>query len=223
MSYAAVIFDLDGTLLNTIEDLVDSFNAVLAAAGYPTHSLEAYKSFVGEGEQSLVLKAFPSTAVQGDGLERTMRAVREEYARRASKKTRPYPGIADLLDGVSSRGLPMGIHSNKPEHLLRSNVETFLPRWRFEAVRGGLPDQRLKPAPDGALWVANQLGVEPEQCAFVGDSGLDMETARAAGMVPLGVLWGFRDAEELAAAGARELIRTPVELLDVLFDSGKRG
>lgn len=212
----AVIFDLDGTLLDSLEDLADSMNHVLAAAGLPTHAVAAYRFFVGDGVEMLVRRAAPEERADTATLARLAIAMREEYDRRATSKTRPYPGIPELLDELSARGLPVAILSNKPHDATRHVVARLLPRWRFAAVQGVLPEIPRKPDPAGALALAARLHLAPGEVLYVGDTDTDMRTARAAGMRAVGVLWGFRPGAELTAAGAQFLVATPADILPLL-------
>ena len=213
MPHRAIVFDLDGTLLDTLEDLADSMNAVLAAAGCPTHPVAAYRHFVGDGIRTLVRRACPAgSAALADGVE----ALRAEYGRRWRAKTKPYPGVDRLLDALAARELPFAILSNKPDDFTRLTTEALLGRWRFAAVWGVRPDVPPKPDPTGALALAAALGVSPAEILYVGDTNTDMETAVAAGMDPVGALWGFRDAAELTASGARVLVARPEDVLALL-------
>lgn len=213
MSPRAIVFDLDGTLLDTLEDLADSMNAVLARAGHPTHPVAAYRHFVGDGVRTLVRRSLPAAAGDVDG---GVDAMLEEYGRRWREKTRPYPGVDVLLDGLTDRGLPFAILSNKPHDFTRLTAEALLDRWRFAeiwGVRNGIPP---KPDPTGALAMAAALSVTPGEILYLGDTNTDMQTAVSAGMDPAGVLWGFRDAAELRASGARVLVERPEHVLGLL-------
>ncbi len=217
----AVIFDLDGTLLDSLGDIAEAMNVVLDRHGLPTHPVDRYRFFVGDGIDHLVRRALPA-GVDGAALERIAADMRAEYARRATRTTRPYPGIPELLDALVARGIPMGILTNKPHEPAVAMVRELLGRWPFPVIQGATDGLPKKPDPAGALRVAGALGVPPGRCLYVGDTGTDMRTARAAGMVPVGVLWGFRPREELEAAGARHLIDRPGELLR-LVDRGAAG
>lgn len=216
MKFKAVVFDLDGTLLDTLEDLADSMNSVLASHGYPIHEVEKYKYFVGDGMKTLVQRTFPADIQSGEAIESGLTEMREEYAKRWNNKTRPYSGIDKLLDGLAENGLKMTVLSNKADHFSRLMVEKLLPDWHFEIVFGERQGVPKKPDPAGALEIAELLGVSPKDCLYLGDTGVDMKTAVAAGMYPVGVLWGFRKAEELVASGARLLAADPAAILDLL-------
>lgn len=216
MALKGVLFDLDGTLMDTLGDLADSVNAALSAQGLPPHPELAYKRFVGDGMTELVRRAFPAAALAGDGLARAQEAVRAEYERRWDVRSRPYPGVTDLLAVLELHGVPMAVFSNKPDGFTKRIVERFLSRFRFVSVLGARPGVPLKPDPAGALEAARLLGLAPAEVAYLGDTATDMATAAAAGMEPLGALWGFRDAAELMEAGARHLIARPEGLVPLL-------
>ena len=212
----AVLFDLDGTLLDSLKDLADSMNAVLRKRGLPAHPEDAYRAFVGEGMERLVQRALPEGGRSGSLLEECVGEMREEYARRWDRTTRPYPGIPDLLDALVARSLPIAVLSNKPHEFTRACVARLLPRWSFCAVLGAGEEVPPKPAPAGAVAIAARLGVPREAVLFLGDGPTDVLAAIAAGMIPVGALWGFRSEAELRAAGARLLLRHPLDLLPLL-------
>lgn len=211
----AVLFDLDGTLLDTLEDLAASMNRVLAAHGWPARRLDEYRHFVGRGVEELVRSAVPP-ATQPAAMAGLVAEMSTEYRGGWARRTRPYPGIPELLDALSARGLKLAVLSNKLEEFTRCMVAHFLSRWRFAAVVGASARFPKKPDPSAALAIAAQLGLRPEEFLYLGDTGIDVRTALAAGMHPVGVLWGFRDAQELRQAGARHLIARPLELLPLL-------
>jgi phosphoglycolate phosphatase len=217
ISTKAVLFDLDGTLLDTIQDLSDAVNEALAAMGYPSHSSDEYKLMIGEGVQHLAECALPSTvrkdaATMGELVVR----IREEYTKRWNVKTVPYNGVMELLNELTARNIALAVLSNKPHDFTRLSVDHFLSQWRFDSVVGQRPGVPIKPDPSAALQTAIDLGVAPEAFLYLGDSGVDMQTACGAGMLPIGALWGFRRRDELLACGARHLIEHPLELLNFL-------
>ncbi len=221
MKYDAVMFDLDGTLLDTLEDLADSMNAALSLAGLPTHGVGAYRRFVGDGVVNLARRAAPPRlAGDEDAVARLVEAMRAQYAERWQAKTRCYDGVPELLDALASRSIPTAVLSNKPDDFTRLCVGELLGRWTFDAVRGVRDDTPRKPDAGGALAVAAGVGVPPERWLYVGDTNTDMRTAAAAGMYAVGALWGFRDAAELRASGAAVLIEHPVEVLSLLDGGG---
>ncbi|MFW6189625.1 MAG: HAD family hydrolase [Planctomycetota bacterium] len=213
----AVIFDLDGTLLDTLRDLADSTNAVLRRHGHPARAVSEYRAIVGDGIHNQVRRALPERVQpDADALERLVREVRSEYAKRWDEHTRPYPGVPALLNALEAREVPKAVLSNKPHDFTVRVVGRLLTEWEFRTVRGAGPDTPLKPDPAGALETARALEATPERVLYVGDTDTDMRTARAAGMPAVGALWGFRQAAELQQAGADELIERPGELLDLL-------
>jgi len=216
LSYPAVIFDLDGTLLDTLDDLADSTNHALRARGFPEHPAESYKIFVGDGVRELVRRAFPPSAQDEDSIADGVDAVRTEYKKRWRDKTQPYPGIPELLGSLRERGVRLCILSNKPQEYTDLTVSALLSSWKFEVVRGARPDTPLKPDPAGARAVLDALRLPPGKVLYVGDTGTDMRTAVAAGLRPIGVLWGFRGALELEEAGAARLVKAPNEILEEL-------
>jgi len=213
MNFKAVIFDLDGTLLNTLEDLADATNMVLRNLGYREHDLQAYKYFVGNGIEPLVKRALPESQRNEENLRRCVELMKSEYARRWTNKSRPYPGIPELLEGFITSGYQLNILSNKADEATQRIVAELLSRWRFNTVLGATAATPKKPDPTAALSIAEHCGISPRQTLFLGDTSIDMQTARACGMYGIGVLWGFRPAEELIAGGARMLITVPQDLL----------
>jgi phosphoglycolate phosphatase len=213
MKYKAVIFDMDGTLLDTLADLTDSMNQVLGRLGFPGHDEEAYKYFVGDGIDILAKRALPSDQRSDALVAQCVAAMVEEYGRRWDLKTRPYQGIPELLDALTKKGLPMAILSNKPHDFSLLVADKLLARWTFQVILGARPSVPKKPDPAAALEIARHLQLTPEQILYLGDTGTDMKTATAAGMFPVGALWGFRTESELTAAGAKALIERPQELL----------
>jgi phosphoglycolate phosphatase len=221
MKRTAILFDLDGTLLDTLEDLADSMNAVLAARGWPVHELGRYRYFVGDGVETLARRAMPASASQdATAVEQVVAAMRQEYGNRWHVKTRPYEGILGLLDAADSRGIACAILSNKPHAATVQVVSHFFPGRHFAGVWGARPGIPIKPDPAGALEAARSLGREPEAFWYLGDTDTDMETARRAGMHSVGVLWGFRDETELRRAGAAALVRHPREVISLLDEQG---
>jgi len=212
--FKAIIFDLDGTLLDSLADIADSMNIVLESAGFPTHPVDAYKYFIGDGVAVLVERALPSEKARPAVVAKCQAAMLQVYGKHWAAKTRPYPGIAALLNRCEAIGIKMGILSNKPDDATRLAVDHFLLPETFAAIHGARPNIPTKPHPLGAELMAGQLGVEPEACIFLGDMPVDMQTAVAAGMYPIGALWGMRTARELRASGAKLLAVTPAALAD---------
>jgi len=211
--YRALISDLDGTLLDTLQDLADSVNAALARLGFPQHELAPYRYFVGDGRRALALRALPEDRRDQATLDLLIACIGEEYGKRWMNLSQPYEGIPELLDVLTARGVRMAILSNKPHSYTEAIVSGLLPNWSFEFVLGESPSTPRKPDPSGALNIVEQMGIEPGECLYLGDSGVDMQTATAAGLYPVGVLWGFRTADELLANGAAVLVEKPADII----------
>ncbi|MBI1884373.1 MAG: HAD family hydrolase [Chlamydiae bacterium] len=209
----AILFDLDGTLLDTLADLADSMNTVLKSFGLPLHPTESYKDFVGEGVEYLAWSALPEIHRKSDMISRTVKQMREEYHHRWAEKTHPYPGISELLDELERKKIKTAILSNKPDDFTKLIVRKFLGKWKFDVIQGAHDEMPKKPNPSSALQIASKMKVDAKNFIFLGDTKIDMETASRAGMFPVGALWGFRTAEELIASGAKKLIHKPLELL----------
>ena len=217
MAYQAVLFDLDGTLLDTLEDLAEAGNRVLAARGLKPHPIQEYRYFVGSGVRHLVECLLPRTLREQEAeVESAIADFQKHYTQTWQLHTRPYTGIAELLDYLSTQGYPMAILSNKPQLFTQLCVDKLLAPWRFYPVLGQREGVHRKPHPAAALETARILGLPPSDILYVGDTGVDMRTAQQAGMDAVGVLWGFRNAEELRATGAEILVETPRELQAII-------
>lgn len=212
----AVLFDLDGTLLDTLTDLADSMNTVLAGLGLPLHPREAYRYFVGDGMETLARRVLPEERRTPAMIQRCAAAMRVRYQAHWADNSGPYQGVPELLDALAHRDLSLNILSNKPDDFTRLMVEHFLPGWRWSQVRGARPEMPRKPDPAGALAVAGQLDLAPHQFLYLGDTNTDMRTATAAGMYPVGALWGFRTRQELDETGAKSVLQHPLDLLQLL-------
>lgn len=210
----AIVFDLDGTLLDTLGDIAAAANHALSQLGQPTHPTEAYRMKVGHGSDVLMQRALPPD--RHDLLEQALRLFKTYYTDHLNDRTRLYPGITEMLDALAARHLPLGVLSNKPEQATRACVQQLLGRWRWSAIAGHREDTPKKPDPTAALRIAHTIGVAPDQCWLVGDSDPDMQTATRAGMRPIGVTWGYRDRQLLIDHGADRLIDHPAQLLDEL-------
>ena len=209
----AVLFDLDGTLLDTLEDLAGSTNRCLAHLGLPVHPVDAYRHFVGDGLANLALRTLPADHRDPATVESLKQLFNREYHEHWADKTHPYEGIAGLLDALSARGIPMAILSNKPHAFTAAMVEHFFRSWRFAAVFGARDSHPRKPDPAAALEICTEMGLAPERLLYAGDTRTDMQTARNSGMFAVGVLWGFRSRAELVESGAQALVASPAELL----------
>ena len=216
MFFKAVIFDLDGTLLDTLSDLGDSMNSVLERHGFPLHELDSFKYMIGDGVEFLVRRALPGTMNDADTVSRFVTEYRSEYGKNWKRKTRPYDGVIELIISLYSLGLKLAILSNKPHDSTELCVREFLPFEKFDIILGHRSGKKPKPDPGGAVEIADSLKISPEKILYLGDTGVDMKTAKAANMFPVGVLWGFRSGDELKNNGARMLIEKPQDLLTLL-------
>lgn len=214
MAIKAVIFDLDGTLVDTLADIADACNHILGQEGLPTHSLEAYRQFVGGGARALVERALPDSA-RAD-LDRVLERFRTHYLAHLVVKSAPYPGIDALLRGLSGRQLPLAILSNKPHAMVAQMAERFFSQTSFVAIQGQVPEIPKKPDPTSVLSIARTMALAPAEIAYVGDSDVDITTAHAAAMRAIGVEWGFRGRTELEQCGAEHVLARPEELLQLL-------
>jgi phosphoglycolate phosphatase len=208
----AAIFDLDGTLADTLADIATAMNRALASLELPTHRLESYRTFVGEGVEHLADRALPigRAELRSELIERYLARYDEVYL----DESVPYPGIIELLDGLAARGVGLAVLSNKPDPATQKLVSALFGDARFVSVAGRKAEVPKKPDPTGAFAVATRLGLAPAEILFIGDTSIDMQTAIAAGMIPVGVKWGFRP-EELVPNGARFVAATPRDILGV--------
>ena len=213
-NFRAVLFDLDGTLLDTLQDLGDSINRVLAARGFSEHPIDSVRWLVGEGARTLVERALPPEHRTEPEIESALADYRKDYGKNWNVETKPYDGILELLAELQQRGIALGVLSNKPHAMTVKCIEGYLAHVPFKTVLGQRDDVAKKPDPAGAHEASRLMGVEPSDVLYVGDTGVDMKTARAAGMFALGVTWGFRPEPELREHGANAIIRHPREVLD---------
>ncbi len=216
MKKQAVIFDLDGTLLDTLDDLADSANRVLDQLGFPTHSVDAFRYFVGDGVGELVRQMLPEDRRDRQTMADITDGYRREYGQHWNVKTRPYDGIEAMLDELTARGVRIAVLSNKPDVYTQQCVSELLSSWRFDPVIGHHDGIPRKPDPAGAFQIADRLELSPAEIAYVGDTGTDMQTAVAAGMFAIGVVWGFRPEEELRSNGADAIAAEPRELIGLI-------
>lgn len=215
MQYKAVIFDLDGTLVDSLADLSDSVNLMLESYGFPTHEMEQYRYFVGNGSKKLMERTLPrDKAASAEFVEEALVKYKAIYKERLLEKTRPYNGVRELLAELKSRGIPLAVCTNKHNDAALTIVKILFAPGTFEEVLGDRPGFPKKPNPATPLEIASHLGVKPDEVAYLGDTSVDMETAVHAGFLPVGVLWGFRPEEELVKSGAKILLKAPLELLE---------
>ena len=216
MEYKAVLFDLDGTLIDTVDDIGDAANRVLSNRKFPTHSISTYRLFIGEGVRMLLTYALPEEDRKKELITACLKEFIEDYRFNYNVKTKLYDGIPELLDMLTVRGLKLAILSNKPHPITKDCVAFFLSQWDFDIVLGQHDSTPRKPDPQGALEVAQKLAIAPSNFIYLGDTAIDMKTAVSAGMFPVGVLWGFRSLKELKENGARIVIEAPMQLMDFI-------
>ncbi len=209
MKYKTVIFDLDGTLLDTLGDLHCSTNHALRELGYPQRSMEEVRRFVGNGAGELMRRAVPDGVDHAPALE----AFRAHYSRHANDRTAPYPGIVELLETLAQSGVQLAIVSNKPDAQVHTLCQTYFARWIRHAC-GDREGIRRKPAPDSVHQVMKDMHADPHTTLYVGDSEVDVQTAQNAGIDCCAVLWGFRDRAVLEAAGATRFASAAQEILN---------
>ena len=214
MKLRAVIWDLDGTLLDTLGDLAGSTNAALASCGLPARTTDEVRRFVGNGVRRLIERAVPA-GTDAETVGRVYDAFVAHYGAHSRDTTRPYDGVPELLDALLARGVKLAIVSNKIDFAVRELSRAYFGD-RMQVAVGDAPDRRRKPAPDSVLEAMRQLGVTREETVYVGDSDVDVETARNAGVTCCAVSWGFRPEESLRAAGAERIAASPAQLLSIL-------
>jgi phosphoglycolate phosphatase len=200
-TFDAVLFDLDGTLVDSLADIAASVNHVLAELGHPVLDLATIRGHVGDGARALVERCLPAGLAPA-AVDAALLRYQARYRSHLVVHTRPFDGIAALLADLRAGGVRLGVVTNKPEGPARALVAQLFDAGTFEVVIGEGPLRPRKPSPEPALFAASALGVAPPRAAFVGDSAVDVETGRAAGMTAIGVAWGLRPAEDLVAAGA---------------------
>lgn len=209
----AVLFDLDGTLINSLQDIADAMNYALSTLHMEPYPLDAYKTMVGNGAAILAKRAAQH---QPHRWEELLQAYQARYEVHKLDLSAPYAGIPEMLEALRRRGLALAVLSNKPDQDTQGVIRHFFPDAPFSIVRGQLPHVPVKPDPMGALAVADAMGIPPQDFLYLGDTNTDICCARNAGMRPVGVLWGFREKQELQEAGAEHIIAHPRELLSVL-------
>ncbi|MFW8599958.1 HAD family hydrolase [Desulfobacterota bacterium M19] len=217
MKYKGVIFDLDGTLLDTLEDLAVAANTTLASFGFPEHPVEDYRYFVGEGLKTLMRRIIPDSAVNDRLLEKHIKKFNEVYKRCWNVNTVLYSGVTEMIAALSHAGIKLAVLSNKPHAFTRICVETFFPDHPFLYVYGQRDGIAPKPDPAGALEIAAQMGLVTGAILYVGDTATDMQTGKRAGMKTIGVEWGFRDRAELEKHEAWKIAATPAEVVSYAF------
>lgn len=208
----AVLFDLDGTLLDTLDDIALAANLVLKKHGFPLHPTEAYRLFIGHGSRTLIERALPADRRQDEVVDACTVEFLDTYGRNWDRNTKPFSGIYDVLDFLIKKDVRLAVLSNKAHAFTVKCVAHFFNRYPFEVVLGQQDGLPMKPDPSGALKVVQQMNLEPGDFIYVGDSATDMKTACAAGIPAVGVLWGLRGEAELKEAGADMLLSDPMAI-----------
>ncbi|XOV88600.1 MAG: HAD family hydrolase [Pseudomonadota bacterium] len=208
------IFDLDGTLLDTLDSLAGAFNRSLEHFGFPVHPTDAYRYFIGDGLRACVERCLPESARNETLIAEFTRYQQADYTVSWAEAA-PYPGITELLETLAGNQQKLAVLSNKPHVFTERCIARFFPSVHFDAVLGHQDGVPHKPDPTGAQRVLALLGLPAGAVAYIGDTATDIQTARASGTLPIGVLWGFRDKQELLEAGAQHLVRQPAEILTV--------
>lgn len=218
--FQTVIFDLDGTLLNTLEDLTNAGNHVCAQNGWPLHSQEAFRHMIGGGLTHLIKQLAPSTVHSPLLLVTAAQNFGSYYDAHDMDCTKPYDGIVELLTALKDAGMNLGAYSNKDHAFTQTLVEHFFPGL-FQVVQGKCPGVPTKPNSMGTLQVLSALGADPATTLFVGDSPVDVETAHNANLASCAVTWGFRDEAELATANPQHMAHTPTDILNLVLNETK--
>ncbi|MBR4135051.1 MAG: HAD family hydrolase [Bacteroidales bacterium] len=211
-----VIFDLDGTLLNTLQDLADSANYMLEQHHFPTYSADAYKYFVGNGMPKLIERIMPGVHAPKELFNECLKMFLDYYTIHMSDKTEHYPGITDLLKSLKERGIKIAVATNKAHEVLPELFASFFPEVAFDICLGQRPGIPVKPDPQMVYDILETTGCAAAETLYLGDTGVDIQTALAASVTPVGVLWGYRPRSEMEAAGATLFIEHPLDLLNLL-------
>ena len=214
-----IVFDLDGTLLNTLEDIAISANFALSTLGFEAQESEKYRYFVGEGVFKLFENIFAYNPQNPELIKRAVALFEGHYAKQFNQNTKLYEGISKMLTFLQKRGFKMAILSNKPDSFTKMCAMKYLREWKFDLVLGAREGIPRKPDPTAALEISERLHVTPEACYYLGDTMIDMQTANRAGMIALGALWGFREEAELRAHGAQHLVKTPSDVIKLLAEA----
>lgn len=209
------IFDLDGTLLNTIADLAAASNYALTQCGYPTHSLHSYPYFVGNGVRRLLERVMPEDQVDNENIDRMMRHFRDYYGEHLADSTEPYDGINDMLLSLQHRGWNLAVASNKYQMAVEVLIHRFFPDVRWTAVEGQKEGVPTKPDPSIVFEILTKCPTPKAEVLYVGDSGVDMDTAARAGVTSVGVTWGFRPVKELREHYANRIVNDPQAVCDI--------
>ena len=213
-----ILFDLDGTLLDTLEDIAISANFALTTLGFESRPTQDYRYFVGEGVFKLFENIFAQSPQSPEIVQKAVTLFESHYSKQFNQNTKLYNGVSKMLSFLQARGFKMAILSNKPDSFTKMCALKYLRQWKFDVVYGVREGVPRKPDPKSALEIAELLHISPSECFYLGDTKIDMQTANSAGMVAIGALWGFRDEEELHSHGAKYLARTPSEVIKLLAE-----
>lgn len=216
MTYQVAIFDLDGTLIDSLEDIADSVNETLTDFNLPTHSLSEFKYFVGNGARKLIERSIPSDKLNVNYVNKLLNHYDEVYKNHLTIKTKPYAGIKEMIAKFKSMKIPLAVCTNKQNFAAQIIVNTLFAD-TFDFVSGDIDGSLRKPNPTRALKIAEQFGVAPQNVAYFGDTAIDMETAHNANFLSIGVTWGFRPKSELIESGADILVDNPNEIFNRIF------
>lgn len=214
MKYQLAIFDLDGTLLDTLEDLADSTNYIMRSFGYPERTLKEVRSFVGNGIRKLLERSAPN-GTSAEEIDRMFEQFKEYYGAHCADKTKPYDGVMELLDELRKQGVKLAVVSNKADYAVKALCDQYFPGC-FDVAVGERVGIARKPAPDTVHEVLKNLQMEKSQAVYIGDSEVDVQTAKNAELNCIAVDWGFRDKEVLKEAGAETIVSTPEILFNYL-------
>jgi len=216
MNYKAVVFDLDGTLVDSAADLGNAVNRVLSSHGYPIHEIPRYQDFIGSGAEIMVKRALPEDSRGEETVKICLEQFLKDYHENFDVDTVLYEGIPELLDHLSEKSIILTLLTNKPEGITLKLSESLLSKWDFQVIMGSREGLPKKPDPTGAVLLLEKIETPGSQTVYFGDSGIDMKTAVSADMVPVGVLWGFRGKEELQNDGAKYIIEKPLDILEIM-------
>ena len=214
MKYKTFIFDLDGTLLDTLQDLANSVNFALNKKGYPVRTIDEVRMFIGNGIAKLIERAVPP-GTDSDAYADTLRIFKAHYLEHLADNTRAFDGITEVVDCLKEQGCKVAVVSNKAHDAAQAVVSDYFGS-RFDSVVGKMDCFPAKPAPDSVFYTMKKLGVEPEECVYIGDSDVDVETAHNAGLECIGVTWGNRDRSVLESSGAEYIADKPQDIINLM-------
>jgi len=217
MKNKLVIFDLDGTLLDSLKDIALAANKVLEEFGYEPYEIDEYRKFVGDGARALVKSALPDT-LQESEIDKALELFKSNYSNKIHGNTKPYEGIYTMLDTLSSH-CDFALLSNKPHKFTLEYMEIFFKEYKFKQIHGQKDEVPRKPDPSGAFNILKSLDKEYEKVFYVGDTATDMKTAVAAKLIPIGILWGYQDEENLTLHGAQFIVETPKNLSEIILEN----